>query len=311
MTSMIQTPEYRLAEEVLRIRLSQLIVNEWNKQKKFKVPVHLALGHEAVAVGLSAAMEDGDRLLLTHRNVHYNLARQPSLRKEMDEYLLKPDGLGGGRYGAMNLQNPAGGVVYTSSILGNNLAVSTGVGLACQVLGNGAVTFVTTGDGAMEEGVFYETLLFLKTFGIAAVVLVENNEWSLATRIEERRCPIDLKAMAAALSMPHVALEGNDVVDYRDQLQALRRHVVAEKTPALVDARLWTLGDWRMVNDQHPDGKFINYHAGVAPTVELSEWPAIQDGAEDPVSVLTQRFPRAELEETARRLAARLTEELL
>src|SRR5690242_10211412 len=131
------TPDEQIAKEVLRLRFSQMLVNEANKQKKFKCPIHLALGHEAIAVALVAAMKADDWLLLTHRNIHYNMARSRSLKRKMDEYMGKATGEAGGQLGCMNLFNEEAGVLYTSSILGNQMAVAAGVGLANQVKENG------------------------------------------------------------------------------------------------------------------------------------------------------------------------------
>src|SRR5262249_8891369 len=146
--------DHRLAEAVMRIRLSQLVINERLREKEFCVPVHLALGHEAIAAAVSAAMCDGDSLCLTHRNIHYNLARATSLKAELAELRLANDGIAGGWLGSMNMVNPARGIVYSSSILGNNLCVGAGVALAEAVAVTDAVTFIVSGDGAMEEGSF-------------------------------------------------------------------------------------------------------------------------------------------------------------
>ena len=94
------------------------------------MPIHLALGHEAIAVAVSAVMTGRDKLLLSHRNIAYNLARAGTLRPLLDEYLLKPTGLAGGRFGSMNLLNPSRGVVYTSSILANQFPVAVGVAMS-------------------------------------------------------------------------------------------------------------------------------------------------------------------------------------
>ena len=152
--------DLHLGCEVIRLRLAQQLINEMYKQKQFRIPIHLAMGHEALAAALAAALGPGDRLLPSHRNLHYNLARGASLPAIVDEFLLRPSGLGGGRFGSMNLVNPAAGIVYTSSILGNNLGVAAGVCLAKKLRGDGLAA-VVTGDGAMEEGTFYELLVFL------------------------------------------------------------------------------------------------------------------------------------------------------
>tara|TARA_R110002012_G_scaffold185374_3_gene351954 strand:+ start:8847 stop:9776 length:930 start_codon:yes stop_codon:yes gene_type:complete len=307
----VNSEAYELAEEVLRLRISQVLINELNKDKRFKIPIHLAMGHEAIAVAVSSVMGDADRLLLTHRNVHYNLARQKSLRAEIDEYLLSENGLGQGRYGAMNLMNPSAGIVYTSSILANNLPVAAGIGLAGKIHGKDGVTIVVTGDGAMEEGAFYETLVFFKTFEIPALVIIENNEWSLATRISERRARVDLKQVSEGIGASFTSLSGNDVIEYRDKINAVREDALRLKSPCVIEVALTTLGDWRLINDQNPDGKFINYHAGVAPDVAPSEWPVIRESHEDPVHVLANRFAMSDLVPIAERLSARLKEDLV
>ena len=144
-----------ISKNLLMVRMAQMMINEMYKQKQFKVPIHLALGHEAIAVAVDHVAQTYDKLVLTHRNVHYNLAREKRLQPEIDEYLLNTNGLAEGTLGSMNLANSKKGVLYTSSILGNNLSVAVGIALANSVKKLNAATFVVTGDGAMEEGIFY------------------------------------------------------------------------------------------------------------------------------------------------------------
>lgn len=304
------THDFHLAREVLRLRLSQLLINERYKAGAFRVPIHLALGHEAVALGLATTMGPGDQVLLPHRNLHYNLARCRSLAAVVDEFLLRPSGLAGGRYGSMNLVNPAAGVVYSSSILGNNLCVAVGVALAEKVLDTAAATFVVTGDGAMEEGAFYETLALMAGQGTAAVLVVENNEWSLASRIEERRNPIDVAALAAACGAGYRGLDGNDVYAYAQAFAEIRQAALNERRPMVIEAQLSTLGDWRQPTPEFPDGKYINYHAGPAPTTTLQPWPLLAEHSGDPLFVLLERFPEATLRAEAEAMLAGLEGEL-
>ena len=126
---MKKTLDLKITKELLRIRLSQLLINEQCKAGAFEVPVHLALGHEAIAVGVHLLMDEYDRLILSHRNMHYNLVRAGSLKSIIDEFLLKKEGLAQGELGSMNLANESKGIIYTSSILGNNLSVAAGCAL--------------------------------------------------------------------------------------------------------------------------------------------------------------------------------------
>ncbi len=299
--------DWKLAADVLRVRLSQLIINEALKRREFKIPVHLALGHEAIAVAVGAAMGGVDPICLTHRNIHYNLARATSLRAELAELRLEPAGVSGGRMGCMNMVNPAAGVIYSSSILGNCLSVGSGVALARTVTGDGSVTFIATGDGAMEEGSFWESIELCKSFAAPAIIIVENNGWAMWTRIDERRCAIDLTGVAKAFAIPYLRLSGNDVVAYAQTLRTLRDDLAANPGPALVEVDLATLGDYRLPVEGKPEGRLVNYHHGAAPNVALSDWPALRDaGHNDPLLALEQRFDAKRLRDLAARLRVEL-----
>jgi pyruvate dehydrogenase E1 component alpha subunit len=301
----------KVAQEVLRIRFSQMIVNQGNKDKHFKCPVHLAFGHEAIAVAVSGCMKDKDGLLLTHRNIHYNLARSKSLKKKIDEYLCKETGEASGQLGCMNLHNKDAGVLYTSSILGNQMAVATGVALGNRIKKTNAVTIVVIGDGAIEEGIFYESLVMMKTYRLATLIIVENNGWSLATQIHERRCDIKLDLLAASLNIPYYHLKGNDVYEYIRLLGQMHSKALSDESPVIVEVALNTLGDWVMKTEEHSAGKYINYHAGAAPNVQLVDWPVIEESDFDPVHVLKKHFEFSFLKELSEKVFKGLREELV
>ncbi|MCQ0987993.1 thiamine pyrophosphate-dependent enzyme [Jiella marina] len=288
-----------LAWEMLRLRLSMLVVNELVKRRAFQVPIHLALGHEAVAVAVSMAMGAHDRLLLTHRNIHYNIARNADLAAEIAEYRLERDAPGGGRFGAMNLIAPENGIVYTSSILGNCLPVAVGVAKGRAVKQADAVTFAVTGDGALEEGAFYEALMMATSLRLPLIFLVENNDWSMYTRVAERRCALDLQRLAEAFAIPFRRLSGDDAEACLKGMTALRADVAEAQRPAIVEVTLATLGD-REVTEEGKPPRTINYHHGGAAHISYEAGPIIEESERDPLYRLSGRLPA----ETWRRLVA-------
>jgi len=287
---MTKEDKQQVLHKLLHVRMAQLIINEMYKKGAFKVPVHLALGHEAIAVALSTIMQQKDQLILNHRNIHYNLARVDSLKNEIDEYLLKKEGMAEGELGSMNLVNEAQGIVYSSSILGNNLAVAAGFAVAKSIKKEDGVVFVVTGDGAMEEGTFYESLVFEKSNQLPIVIIIENNQWSLATTIEERRCPIDIGKLVGAMDIPFEKLTSNDTYEYIERLKALKALALDKKTPVCIEVPLTTLGWWRQKTADFPEGKFINYHAGPSPSVNEQEDPYLARSGEDPLFVVEKYF---------------------
>jgi len=303
---------YEIAKEILRLRISQLILNEYYKEKLFKIPMHLAFGHESIAVAVSEIMTGNDKLIAPHRNIHYNLAREKdkALKKIVNEFLIREDGLAQGKLGSMNLSNPKRNLIYSSSILGNNLPVATGVALGKKMNNDNSITIVVTGDGAMEEGTFYESLLFMCSHNLPVMIIIENNEWSLATKINERRSEININKFAESLGANYMRLTGNDVFNYIERLNEAKRDALKSKKPVCIEVELHTLGDWILKNAENPNGKYINYHWGVAPDLYLQEWPLIKEHSEDPLYSLMKHFDKEALEIMSKKVYEELDSEV-
>jgi pyruvate dehydrogenase E1 component alpha subunit len=250
-----------LAKEIQRSRAIQLEINNMIIAGEFQIPIHLGIGHEAIATSLVKVLDSKDKLLLTHRNIHYQLALGASKDELIDEYSLKESGLAGGRLGSMNLMNPKAGNIYTSNILGNNLAVSLGVGMASKIREDGGVTWAITGDGAIEEGTFYESVLFASSVGLPIVFLVENNEWSLGTSIAERRTEIDLKTFAKSMSVEYLYLCENDLDNYVSELEIARKNVAQYCRPLIIEVVVHSLGGFYK-EEEVGSKRYVNYHAG-------------------------------------------------
>ena len=294
-----------LSARVLKSRFSQLIIHEALKACSFNVPVHLALGHEAFSEAVSAAMQVEDKLLCSHRNIHYQFARGATLFDILEEFKLSGNGLAKGLCGSMNLSNPKGSIVYTSNILGNNMSVGVGVALSKQIKREDGVVMVVTGDGAMEEGAFYEAIENARNMDLPLIILVENNDWSLASKTAERRKPINLDQLALSLGARYTSLSGNKVINYYHQIATIRDRVNLQKVPEIVEVSLTTLGGWMLQTEDFPDGKYVNYHSGLAPKVLLANGPVLNFDDSDPVYLIkeslgNEAFDR--LSETTRQL---------
>lgn len=300
-----------LAEKILHVRLAQMIVNENYKDGKFKIPIHLAFGHETIAVAINEIMDDEDKLILSHRNIAYNLSRLGKLRPIMDEYFLKSTGLDGGKSGSMNLINPNRGLIYTSSILGNNFSVGVGIAMSIKIKQKDGITIVLGGDGSLEEGSFHESILMFKSLNLSGLLIIENNEWSMSTKISERRIPIDLETFTKSYDVKYVKLSGNNPLDYIQELKKLKNLSKKNNELICIEVMVNTLGDWILTNDQNPNGKFINYHAGPAPTVDVKTCPAlIKDNNSDPIFVLIDLLGISEFNKISDRVRNELVEEM-
>jgi TPP-dependent pyruvate/acetoin dehydrogenase alpha subunit len=300
-----------LTEKILYMRLAQMMVNENYKDGKFKVPIHLAFGHETIAVAINEIMDKEDKLILTHRNIEYNLSRLGKLKPIMDEYFLRSTGLDMGKSGSMNLINPSKGLIYTSSILGNNFSVGVGIAMSLEIKQKDGITIVLGGDGSLEEGSFHESILMFKSLKLSGLLIIENNEWSMATKISERRIHIDLEAFAKSYNVKYVKLSGNNPLNYVNELKKWKEYSKSNNELICIEVMVNTLGDWIMTNEQNPDGKFINYHAGPAPTVDVKACPAlIKENNSDPIFVLIDLLGISELNKISDRIRDELDKEM-
>ena len=277
-----------IVADLIRVRFGQLAINNKIMNGEFKVPIHLALGHEAIAVAIRHCFSSLDKLCLTHRNVHYNLAFSENHDDEIDELMLQSSGVSGGAMGSMNMTNVDKGLIYTSSILGNNLPVACGVAMA-EKQKKGGVTCVVTGDGSLEEGAFYESLMLAQSLSLPLIFIVENNSWSMFTQVEQRRCAIDLSQFASSLGIEYVALRGNDVLLYVELLLQSFKGAVNKSKPILVEVELTTQGGW--VLEDEGSSRFINYHHGAAGKIEPDSSGIIVHNDSDPLYVTSQKNP--------------------
>jgi len=226
------------AHNMLLLRYRQHVLNEFLKKRRFKIPIHLAFGHEAIAVALSSVSELEDSLCVTHRNVAFNLARQKAFKPILDLYdLIGSEEMAS--MGSMNLALKENGVDYASSILGNNLAVAAGVAMNRKLSSRPGITFAVTGDGAIEEGVFWEVLLHARSQNLPLVILVEDNDYSLASTTSQRRCAIDLQLVCKGVGVEFHKVNGASYVDMEQALH-LAREEAASGRPVCVSARVKT-----------------------------------------------------------------------
>jgi TPP-dependent pyruvate/acetoin dehydrogenase alpha subunit len=278
---MVTSVESKLANKIVALRKIQLNINKKMLDGQFKIPIHLAIGHEAIAVCLAETFSPRDKLILTHRNIHFQLAFGATEEQLTDEYMLKPSGLAGGKLGSMNLMNPNVGNIYTSNILGNNFSVALGIAFSLKLRKEDGVVWVITGDGAIEEGSFYEAVLMASSLKLPIVFLVENNGWSLGTSISERRTQIDLDKLASSMNVGYQSLMNNDLTNYLSTMIKTREITAKSSQPQVLEVEVHSLGGFYIAEDQNFK-RYINYHAGVI-KFEPDENGIFEKNSTDPV----------------------------
>src|SRR6266516_2467166 len=198
--------------------------------------LHLCIGEEATVVGAGDALADGDYLISTYREHGHALARGTHPNAVMAELFGKRDGCSGGRGGSMHLFDLSRRFMGGYGIVGGNLPIAAGFGLASDYLGTDDATLCTFGDGASNQGTFGETMNLAALWKLPVVFMVTNNQFGMGTALERHSAVTDLQRKGESFGVPGMRCDGMDVVDTHAVLGEALRVAREERRPLLVEA---------------------------------------------------------------------------
>jgi TPP-dependent pyruvate/acetoin dehydrogenase alpha subunit len=215
-----------LEEKIRELRLNQVIVGS----------VHLAIGQESIAVATCSELRPEDALYATYRGHGWAVARGVPARNIIAELLGRTSGVNGGRGGSAYFSAPEFGFHGENSIVGGGAPVAVGAALAAKYDGSGRVAVTVFGDGAMNQGAVSEAMNFAAAFQLGVLFICENNRYSELTPINDMVANPDLSARAAALGIPAVRVDGNDLDQVRTAVRDSVAAAAAGRGPSFIEA---------------------------------------------------------------------------
>ena len=191
----------------LRIRMVEEKIIELYPTDQIQSPVHLSIGQEAVAVGVCAQLLPTDWVFINYRGHAFYLAKGGPLPEFFAELMGKSGGLSKGKAGSMHLADPEHGVIGASAVVASTISHAVGAALASKIKGESNRVFVANfGDGAMEQGVFYESLNFASLHKVPVLFLCEDNGLAVHTSINERQA-FNLEKLLESFQIKYFELE--------------------------------------------------------------------------------------------------------
>jgi len=198
-------------QEMLLIRRFEEMVEERFRAGELPGFLHVCIGQEAVAVGVCAALHDGDVIGSTHRAHGHVLANGTPPNEVMAELYGKVEGCSHGYGGSMHLYDIARGNMGANAVVGGGLPGMAGAALAFQLRREPRVAVAFFGDGATNIGTFHESLNLAQLWKLPVVFVCENNRWSESTPQSQHQPITDLTHRAQAFGMHAVHVDGQDV----------------------------------------------------------------------------------------------------
>jgi len=241
-----------LLRQMWEIRMFENRVYELLGRNVIKGASHLYAGQEAVAVGAIATLRDDDLITSTHRGHGHCHARGAAIAKTEEERVThynkmlaelcgRATGYCLGRGGSMHIADVENGNLGATGIVGGNLPVATGAGLAQQMLDSGRVVLCFFGDGAANLGPFHESLNMAAIWDLPVVYVCENNQYAMSYSVKRAFAIERISDRAAAYGMPGVTVDGNDVeAVYQAAGEAITR-ARRREGPTLIEAQTYRL----------------------------------------------------------------------
>ncbi len=255
-------------------------------EQTIRCPVHLSIGQEAVPVGVAAALRPDDKFALTHRCHAQYLAKGGALKPMIAEMLGRETGCCGGRGGSMHLHDAEAGVMLSLPIVASAIPIGVGVALALRQQGSDAVAAAFFGDGAVEEGVFHESMNFAALKKLPILFVLENNLYSVYTGLPDRQPDRPLADLGKAHAVPVIQGDGNDV---RFALDAAREATARARAGGGPTLMVFDTYRWR----EHCGPNYDN-DIGYRTEAEFLEWKA-----RCPIERLRKSLGLSEAEEAA------------
>ena len=205
-----------LYRSLLRMRRAEEITAEIYRSDKIKSPIHLSIGQEFVTVGVVDAISDDDYVAGSYRCHAAYIAKGGDLGAMYAEMFGKSTGCAKGRGGSMHLIETRHNVIGASAVVGTHIPVAVGHALALKTAGKGRMVTIFFGDGATEEGVFYESLNFASLHKLPVLFVCENNGFAIHTPLAKRWATNRLCERVETFGIPAERIAGGDVFAIRD-----------------------------------------------------------------------------------------------
>jgi pyruvate dehydrogenase E1 component alpha subunit len=199
---------------------------------------HLYAGEEATATGVLAAMNDEDLMTSTHRGHGHLISKGADLSRMMAELLGKEPGYCKGKGGSMHIADVERGNLGANGIVGGGIPIATGAGITTMMKGIDRVVVSFFGDGALNEGVFHESMNLASIWNLPVVYVCENNQYAMSLSSKKAFNISDLTKRAEAYGIPGVNMDGNNVFEVYETALWAREHV-RENGPVLLIANTY------------------------------------------------------------------------
>lgn len=276
------------------IRESERAIQAHYHEDDMKTPMHMSMGEEHIPVGVCAALAPGDQALGTYRSHGLYLAKTDDVDGFFAELYGKVTGMARGKAGSMHLCAPEQGLLCCSAVVASTIPTALGAAFANTSRGDGRRVAVFFGDGAVDEGVFWECINFACIHRLPLLFVCEDNGLAVHTGPSARHGFASLDGIIRQYNCHVFSENTTEVVRVRDLAQQALAAMANDPKPAFLHLHWYRYLEHVGVNEDFKDG--------YRPRADYERWLA-----RDPLRLERERLLSAGIREAD--LAALETQE--
>lgn len=228
----------KLYEEMVKMRRMEMAADQLYKQKLIRGFCHLAIGQEAVAVGMESGMKPSDKLITAYRCHPFTVQRGGTIKSVIAELFGREAGISKGKGGSMHMFTPTffGG----NGIVGAQVPVGAGIAFAQQYSGTQDAVFTMYGDGASNQGQVFEAFNMAALWKLPCVFVCENNKYGMGTSAE--RSSMNTKYYTRGDVIPGLQVNAMDVLAVHRATDFASKYTLSGKGPLIVEMVTYRYG---------------------------------------------------------------------
>jgi TPP-dependent pyruvate/acetoin dehydrogenase alpha subunit len=231
---MKQSDDLALYRKLILAREAENMIRQEYFKDEMKTPVHLGVGGEAIPVGVCHVLPSGSQTFGTYRNHALYLAMSGDIEGFFAELYGKSTGSGKGKAGSMHLSAPEHGLLATSAVVGTTIPVAVGAALAHAYRQEKTLVAAFFGDGALEEGVFWESMNFACLRRLRILFVCEDNGLAIHTPMRDRQGFRSIEEVLRAFPCHQETGDGTDLPQVVDRARRLIARMEAEPAPGFL-----------------------------------------------------------------------------
>jgi pyruvate dehydrogenase E1 component alpha subunit len=201
--------------------------------------MHLSIGQEASAVGITMALRKTDYITSTHRGHGHCIGKGAKAKYMFAEFFGKEEGYCRGRGGSMHIADPESGNLGANGIVGGGIPIAVGAALAIKKQKRDDVAVCFFGDGASNEGAFHESLNMAAIWKLPVIFVCENNGYGMSVSTDRSMSVQNVADRAPAYNMPGVIVDGNKIADVAEAMMVATERARRGDGPTLIECKTY------------------------------------------------------------------------